>query len=82
MLVRCGDTGEVDETEASYARVIAGLDRCVEWHLDFHNTFGHEEFHFGARPHQPAVVIAAMFFYSGLEAIRSIRYLMRGDGIE
>jgi hypothetical protein len=58
------------------------LDRWDEWHLDFHKTFCHEEFHFGARPHQPAVVIAATFFYPGLEAIRSISHLMRGDGIE
>jgi hypothetical protein len=23
----------------------------VEWHLDFHNTFSHEEFHFAAWHH-------------------------------
>jgi len=33
----------------------------AEWHLDFQNAFSHEEFHLGARLHQPAEVIAAVF---------------------
>jgi hypothetical protein len=58
----------------------ARVGHIVEWHLDFHNAFRHQAFHFVARPRQPAVVIAPPFLDTGFEAVWSIRHPMRRNG--
>src|SRR5438445_3722440 len=69
-------------TEGKWAATLGRVGHIGEWHLDFHNTFCHEEFHFGTWLHQPAEVIAAVFLDAGFEAVRPIRHSMLGNRIE
>ncbi len=71
-----------EATEAHNEQRFRSFGRCDEWHLDFYNAFRHIVFDVGARPRQPAVVIASMLFHSRFEAIRTVSHSMGGDGIE